>query len=133
LEWSASQLKVESWEDWYQVKAEDLIQLGGTALVSYYGNSPANLLMTVFPHYQWKPWLFKHFKPRNYWEDPGNVRMYFDWLITLRDLESPLKLANKNRQFISDHEGNSLLRVHSLRQALAIAYPGISSSIVSHL
>ena len=37
------------------------------------------MVTSVFPEYEWKPWLFAHV-PRNFWSKESNRREFMDWL-----------------------------------------------------
>src|SRR5215510_1811399 len=50
---------------------------GGGLLARKFHNSPSALLKDVFPHYDWKEWLFVH-APSRFWQQRANRHRYFD-------------------------------------------------------
>src|ERR1700679_3808712 len=67
-------------EDWYQVKAKDIIQHGGTSLLNKFGNSPSKLISSTFPNFKWNINKFKsmphlNFMPHGYWNDIHNQKV----------------------------------------------------------
>ena len=57
--------------------SKDLSQIRGTYLLQT-RNSYVDLLMEVYPEYNWLPWKFVQC-PKNYWNDIENVRKYMNW------------------------------------------------------
>lgn len=55
LDWATKELKIKSQEDWYNVKAQDVIKLGGSGLILHYG-SWAKTLISVYPEYRFNIW-----------------------------------------------------------------------------
>lgn len=47
FQWIAQELKLRSLDDWYTVKVEDVVAIGGITLMVHYGNSLANALTAV--------------------------------------------------------------------------------------
>jgi hypothetical protein len=55
-------LKFEKWEDWYKLTKEDFRNFGGDSLFRFHNDSQYTLLTTVYPEYEWLPWLFSRLK-----------------------------------------------------------------------
>eukprot|EP01114_Cavostelium_apophysatum_P021704 TRINITY_DN7644_c0_g1_i1.p1 TRINITY_DN7644_c0_g1~~TRINITY_DN7644_c0_g1_i1.p1 ORF type:complete len:421 (-),score=51.35 TRINITY_DN7644_c0_g1_i1:63-1325(-) len=64
----AKQLNLKTWEDWYTVKASDIINSGGGAILAQYNRSLISALTNVYKEYPWnkdpKAWKqVDHFDP----------------------------------------------------------------------
>src|SRR5712691_7687498 len=80
VEWLGEQLGFTQPEDWYRVTVRDFHRhRGGGLLAGKSQNSPSAVLQDVFPHYDWKEWLFGS-APQRFWQDPVNRHRYLDWL-----------------------------------------------------
>jgi hypothetical protein len=67
-------------EDWYRVIRRHFQRhRGGGLLGRKFHDSPSALLKDVFPHYDWKEWLFVHVA-HCFWQQRANRRRYLDWL-----------------------------------------------------
>eukprot|EP01124_Arcella_intermedia_P001397 TRINITY_DN10759_c0_g1_i2.p1 TRINITY_DN10759_c0_g1~~TRINITY_DN10759_c0_g1_i2.p1 ORF type:complete len:347 (-),score=73.81 TRINITY_DN10759_c0_g1_i2:776-1681(-) len=58
---------------WYSVTSKDFNSNYGGGFLKKHKLSPYQALKSVFPSYEWKPWLF-HQVPRNFWENENNLR-----------------------------------------------------------
>jgi hypothetical protein len=60
-----------------------VISCGGSTLLNrYYGGSITNMLRSLYPSHEWKPWKFTQ-APRNFWRNMDNLRLYIDELVKL--------------------------------------------------
>lgn len=59
MDWIAEHLQVKNIEDWYCLRTADLLEIGGTGLVDYYGGSVKAILKSVYPQTTWHPWHFE--------------------------------------------------------------------------
>jgi hypothetical protein len=103
---------------------KDLFELGGRGLLHKYNNSVALLISTIYTEHEWLPWKFEH-SPRNFWNDPKNVRKFLDWAgkqLGVTEYNDWHRITIKE---IVEIGGKSLLRStnFSLSQILNIAYP----------
>lgn len=74
------ELEYKTYEDWYKISQEDIIEHGGRTLVStYYSGSPASLVSCVYPEFDWKVWRFSRV-PDGFWDDFQNQIQFMDWL-----------------------------------------------------
>jgi hypothetical protein len=71
-------------------------------ILTAYSMSVANLVITVFPEYNWLPWKFSR-TPRNFWIDVNNQIKYIEWLGKLKNINKKEdwyeiigKVKNKN-------------------------------------
>jgi hypothetical protein len=71
---------------------------GGSLLQEQYKNSPALLISSLFPEYEWLPWKFT--VPRNYWNDVNNQRKFVDWAgkqLKINEMSDWYKITTKVR------------------------------------
>lgn len=104
LIWAGNQLGVKKIEDWYRVRAIDIIIKGGKHLKhrslslmneisgggmmqSYYDSSIIKALQDVFPEHQWMQWLFPNCSKR-FWMNIRNRRKFLDWFADEANLYS---------------------------------------------
>ncbi len=64
---------------WYNIRREDIIELGGYQLLRYYEGSLIKALLSVYPEYPWQVWQFSQVYT-GYWDSIDNQREYFDWI-----------------------------------------------------
>ncbi len=48
------ELNITSWEDWYRVTPQELLDRGGYGLITLYGGSVMNLVKSIYPNHPWK-------------------------------------------------------------------------------
>src|SRR5262249_4485811 len=77
FEYLAKQLDIKNMEDWYNVHAKKVSQLGGTVLMRIHDHSMYHALTTVYPDYSWKPWKFLRTHKR-FWSSESNVRQFLE-------------------------------------------------------
>jgi hypothetical protein len=56
---------------------QDISNLGGASLLERYKDSPSQLLVAVYPEYDWLPWKFSK-TSSNYW-NPETKREFLNW------------------------------------------------------
>ena len=122
VEWAGKELKIKEISDWYKVSNkvmfvfvamsngfQELQDLGGNGLLSYYDNSLFKLLTSVFPTHLWLPWKFTQSKIHYWTNDPKHCKYFIeilskelninepnDWYkVTLKVLCEPLLCLNK--------------------------------------
>jgi hypothetical protein len=79
LESLAESLGITRYEQWYNVKVRTLKQIGGEKLLAQYQQSLPKCLQTVYPEFQWHPWLFKH-SQKQFWKKGSNQRECTSWM-----------------------------------------------------
>jgi hypothetical protein len=58
---------------------KDIGDVGGGGLLRHkYNGSHTQLLIAVYPEYEWLPWKFTQ-SPKNYWIDIQNKKKFLDW------------------------------------------------------
>ncbi len=75
----AKRLGIQNREDWYSVKAGQVLGAGGAALKMFFGDSLIQTLQSVYPEYDWKPWQFAKVYP-DYWSEATHQRKFLDSL-----------------------------------------------------
>jgi hypothetical protein len=76
----ASKLGIETQSDWYGLVGKEVRDSGGLHLLNYYfKNSLPSALKSVYPEFDWKPFLFQ-FMPTNYYTHLHNQREMMDWI-----------------------------------------------------
>jgi hypothetical protein len=90
MDWASTQLNIKDMSDWYKVtnqvtryqkiilKFQQLIDLGGSSLLSVHKGSFSRLLSEVYPNYDWLPWRFPQC-PQKYWDKVDNQRKFMGW------------------------------------------------------
>src|SRR5882672_6668784 len=97
-------------EDWYRVTRRHFQRhRGGGLLGRKFHDSPSALLKDVFPHYDWKEWLFVHV-PRCFWQQRANRRRYLDWLGQQLGFQQSEDWARLRVADVLHHRGKGLLK-----------------------
>lgn len=73
--------KFNSMEDWYSLKASDVVAHGGSGLLQNHGSSLIRALQAAFPEHEWEEWRFVQV-PKGFWKDPKNITRFFKWIMT---------------------------------------------------
>jgi hypothetical protein len=58
-----------------------------------YNDSPALLLSTVYPAYDWLPWKFDK-PPKSTFKDSKNIRKFLDWAGKQLGIKDPQEFRN---------------------------------------
>jgi very-short-patch-repair endonuclease len=99
---------IKSIEDFYNIKCEDIRNLGGHGLLNRFSGI-YNLLNYVYEEkYTFLPWKFNQV-PSGFWEKNENHKLYMKWLfkeLNYTTVEDKYKLSNKD---FEDNYGISLL------------------------
>ena len=77
LDWLGERLGYSTPEEWYDLRARDLVVNRASALLTAYGMSPWRVVRSLMPEHDWLPWRF-HVK--GFWGDAANRRSYVRWL-----------------------------------------------------
>ncbi|GAK60958.1 hypothetical protein U27_00856 [Candidatus Vecturithrix granuli] len=76
---TTTQLGCKSFEDRYRITLKDFNEYYGRTLLNYYQDSPAIAVISCFPEYEWKEWLFDK-TPQICWKNPDRHIQYMQWL-----------------------------------------------------
>lgn len=66
-------------DDWYKVRAADIVREAGNGPLKLYSGSIAKAISTVYPDYKWQLRKFSSI-PHGHWEDIDNRREYMNWV-----------------------------------------------------
>jgi hypothetical protein len=88
FDWIAEKLGIEEQSEWYNVSPHVLEHHGARLLLQQYHHNLAQVLQSVYPEYDWYPWLFLR-APTNYWISLENQRKFCDWLAVQLGIETP--------------------------------------------
>lgn len=107
VKWLGHTLGYTNMEDWYKVSQKAFRDNKGCGLLDKFGNSYSEILKTVFPNYEFLPWMFSTV-PNGFWQKDDNIRWYLQWLLQkLGHTDTDYhKLSSKD---IADNHGKGLL------------------------
>eukprot|EP01114_Cavostelium_apophysatum_P007788 TRINITY_DN1996_c0_g2_i2.p1 TRINITY_DN1996_c0_g2~~TRINITY_DN1996_c0_g2_i2.p1 ORF type:complete len:562 (-),score=122.96 TRINITY_DN1996_c0_g2_i2:5-1690(-) len=120
----ALELKLNRWEDWYQVRPYQILQInGGHGLLSAFDNSMSKLLMSVYPEHSWQSWRF--YRNANESLEENAPKEFFVWLGKKLGLKSWEDWYNISKQSVKDNGGSKFLKPHNddLAKALMSTFP----------
>ena len=112
MNWLSNELHVNKYEDWYNVKYEDIVNNHGISILSQFQNSHIKLITAIYNNYDWLPWKFNSV-PKRYWEDKNNVIKYMNWLSNELHINKYEDWYNVSREDILNKYGNSLLGMYN--------------------
>lgn len=123
----AEQLGIEKQEDWYQFTGKDIRTIGAHGLLSdHYNNSLYRALETIFPEYEWNPYLF-HSAPLALLQEKRrkNHRSLMDWFGVQLGIGVQSDWYSVSGKEIKNLGGENILKYHnsSLFQSLQSVYP----------
>eukprot|EP01121_Diplochlamys_sp_Union-15-3_P013862 TRINITY_DN4362_c0_g1_i1.p1 TRINITY_DN4362_c0_g1~~TRINITY_DN4362_c0_g1_i1.p1 ORF type:complete len:431 (-),score=54.16 TRINITY_DN4362_c0_g1_i1:183-1475(-) len=119
-------LGLRRFQDWYNIKQSTILEYGGYTVMSYFEDSPAKALTSVYPEFPWLTWKFSNV-PRGYWKDKSNHRLFFDWLGEVLHYQNHDDWYNISQADIYRHGGRGLLAYYeeSPAKALTMVYPDV--------
>jgi hypothetical protein len=127
FEYCQKELKIESFDDWYQVKGTKIASLGGRSLlVRKFNNSLPVALKSAFPEHEWLEWKFR-ITPMGWWKDKKNQKKYLEWLgKTVLKVESMQDWYKLTKSIVTKNHGMRLLAGYHNQSCLKLlrsAYP----------
>ncbi len=86
FDYLSNSLGIQSLQDWYSITLSQIDRRGRNLLKKRYNDSLARALKEIYPHYDWKPWLFQHRNVTDHldeevWSKIDHRRKYFEWLL----------------------------------------------------
>jgi hypothetical protein len=111
LTWLSGVLNIKSMSDWYRVIGKDFKKNYGYGLLQKHNCSVLQVLMYVFPEYEWKEWLLVKVSGI-YWKNIANRHKYIDWLgqqLGFVEHEDWYRLTVKD---FNNHCGGGLLAIY---------------------
>lgn len=125
-------IKEGDMEAWYKVTSQSLLDNGGSALLSRYGNSLYKLFKAVFPEYDWKEWRFVG-KSAQIFSDEKGLSEVLTSIETALEIRSPREWHRVNRDqllslgvakyFTNSRNRSKKSLGETLLKALKIKYP----------
>jgi hypothetical protein len=80
--------------------SQDFATFSGESVLRHkYNGSPALLLSTVYPEYEWLVWKFSKCSNK-FWEDDKNKRQFLDWVgkqLGIKEFSDWYKVSTKVR------------------------------------
>lgn len=122
--WAVPKLGISKMEDWYNVSAKQIDEIGGAGLLQHNDDSLGAALRAAFPLHPWLPWKFSHV-PRKFWRDVNNQRAYFLWAADALQLQHPQGWYEISSRQLVALSGGDLLRLYggSLQEAVISVFP----------
>jgi len=119
-------LGYNSFEDWYNIKIEEILQYGGRGLLDYCNGSPIKALLSNFTDYKWLPWKFTLNKnlPKGIWDDDHYESDYLhniSKLIGISKLDDWYRVSRED--LIKYHAITFLQKRGGLIKVLSKVYP----------
>jgi len=114
-----------SFDSWYSLSTQDLIQFGGSRFLKKHNNSLSSLLQSNYPNHNWEVWRFKS-TPRHFWSQFENQRFFFCSLASILKIRSLSDWYSISNAEIEKYGGQGLLKHYyggSFIRALKTIYP----------
>eukprot|EP01114_Cavostelium_apophysatum_P022031 TRINITY_DN7837_c0_g1_i1.p1 TRINITY_DN7837_c0_g1~~TRINITY_DN7837_c0_g1_i1.p1 ORF type:complete len:347 (+),score=67.43 TRINITY_DN7837_c0_g1_i1:74-1114(+) len=106
---ASKKLGLQTWQDWYKIKREQVIELGGGHMIfEYYNGSLSRALAALYSEHPWHPWLFDHVPP-GFWNDEVSVRNFLRWIAEKRGFKSAEDWSHLSTREFRDFGGDRLL------------------------
>jgi hypothetical protein len=124
FDWMMDQLEMKRMEDWYEIKSSDISEMGGTELLNLYQGSLGISLKSIYPEWEWKPWIFAEDVPETFWHSFENQRKYMDWFAEESGVNLVEEWYGKDKNSIIKKGGSGLIRYYkgSLPRSLRSIY-----------
>jgi hypothetical protein len=116
-----SKLGYSQLDDWYNVRAEDIVVAGGESLLRKYNGAVMKLLQSVYTH----PWIVWKFKiiPHGFWDSLQKQREFLEWLRQKLGIRQLDEWYNVSPVIVVENGGGDLLwRYKSLNFLLQSVY-----------
>ncbi len=108
VRWFEEQSGFKSIKDWYRIQQDDVYALNGHGLMDHFACSVIQLVSTVYPNHDWKPWLFSQV-PKNFWSEKKNRISYMKWLGKHLGYKKPDDWYQVTKlDFINNHGGSPM-------------------------
>lgn len=122
MDYLKDKLQLVELDDWYNVTRRQVVNFGGTGIISHFGNLP-EVLKWTYPERQWVLGRFI-ISPKGTWEDGKSVREFLDYLgevFALNELDDWYRFS---RDDVDKLGGRELVnRYGGLEGLLRHAYP----------
>jgi hypothetical protein len=129
LDWIGEKLGIEEQLDWYSVRVESVKRFGGEGLLKAYNGSLFMCLRSIYPEFQWLPWLFPRI-PQNLWNDQTQQRECMEWIrhqLQIHEISQWLKIP---KSLVTEKKGQSLITFYgSFMKVLQSVYPEVNWNV----
>lgn len=123
FEWMSTKLGINKWEDWYQIRTQDVVKLIDRSLMSKYGDSVIRALQDLYPEHPWEIWKFTHV-PKNSYQNQEVVKNYMEFLTKELQISNPADWRQVSNDQIANLGGTSIVdRNGGLEKVLQTMYP----------
>jgi hypothetical protein len=126
IDWLFKKLECRSEEDFYKLTKQIFVDNYGHGLLkNKYNSSPYLLLTSLYPNYNWLPWLFRQ-TPDIIWEDFKYHKIYAKWLGEILEYTNPEDWYGISKTDFIKNKGFGLLQGHydsSFRKFLKKIFP----------
>eukprot|EP01114_Cavostelium_apophysatum_P023792 TRINITY_DN9076_c0_g1_i1.p1 TRINITY_DN9076_c0_g1~~TRINITY_DN9076_c0_g1_i1.p1 ORF type:complete len:404 (-),score=59.76 TRINITY_DN9076_c0_g1_i1:239-1450(-) len=122
----ANHMGYSHWTDFYGIKSDDFVKLGGTALLHrYYNGSLRNAVMQILPEHDWDPSKFTELNTS--WKDKtiADDRQFFDLIGSRLNIRRPEDWYKAKIEDVLEHGGSALMKAYgnSYSRAIMTVYP----------
>lgn len=125
MKWIASELGIETLDDWYQVSTKDFQQRRGGGLLRAYNFSHIQAITTLIRRKAWYIWKFKYV-PRKFWLQRSNRVAYLKWLEKELGYQKPSDWYEVTSQDFRQHHGKVLEESGTASEILSELYPNVT-------
>jgi hypothetical protein len=80
MEWLSRELSIEYPEKWYDVKRQDVLELGINTFLKYHDGLLSNAMESIYPEYRWMTWLLDN-QSRDHNFSLKNQRKYLELVL----------------------------------------------------
>ena len=112
---------------WHSVSTLDRLKSQGSRFLLCNGEPLQRVLMTFFPEFDWKPWLFSRV-PWNFWNCEAHRREYIEWLARERGIRSLDDWYRVQSTQVKEMGGSGFIDFYdgSFYRAMSTLYPSHS-------
>lgn len=110
----AVQHNVKEPKDWREVRAEDLVEAGGSRLLARYGNSMWQLLKGEYPEWAGgvQPWTCRKHLPKGFWKNKENRAAFLREVMEAHGIEKPEDWSRVSVKDMRERGGSGLLSTY---------------------
>jgi hypothetical protein len=106
--WISYKFQIDQPEGWYQINSNDVIVEGyGRTLIKRHGSCLGKLLMSLYPEYNWIPWMFE--KSPNF-SIRENLDSYLNWIKKKLYIKKEEDWYDVSLEHLKIMKGNSITR-----------------------
>ena len=113
-------------EDWYQIRATDLTDIGLSAMIaSQYRDCWKKFPMEFNPGFEFVPWKFITV-PNGFWKERSNIRKYFEWLADIKGFTCMTNFYGLKTFDLASNFGSAIISQRPYRtiaELLKLAFP----------